>query len=183
MAKCSRCGTSLGLLSFAEVCEECQTHLQAEQQLRAAEETENARLAREQYEAQRAEVALVKVQDMRLRIDNGERVILYETIYLPVDSQIVDEIPNKNFSIAALRRNGFYGWDIVAIIPRTFGIALTNTSFGSSSGETWGAGVGGNVVGVHVVIKKEVSAQSNVSDDFLQEYVIRNLDDFLEESD
>ena len=104
--------------------------------------------------------------------------MLYEDIYLPVDSQIVDEAINKDFSIGSLRRMGFDGWDVVAVIPRTFGIALTNTSFGSSSGETWGAGVGGNVVGVYIVLKKEVSAQHNVSDEFLDEYVTRNLEDF-----
>lgn len=95
---------------------------------------------------------------------------------------MVDEPMNKDFSIGSLRVMGLEGWDVVAIIPRTIGIALTNTSFGSSSGETWGAGVGGNVAGVHVIIKKEVSAQNNVSDEYLKEYVVRNLDDLLPES-
>ena len=106
--------------------------------------------------------------------------MLYEDVYLPVDSQVVDEPVTKDFGIGILRRSGVDGWDIVGIVPRTVGVALTNTSFGSSSGETWGAGVGGNVVGLHVIIKREVSVLKNVSDEFLLEYVTRHLDDFME---
>ena len=100
MAKCARCGVSLGFLSFAKMCEDCSAHVQAEQQARAAAQTENERRAR-------AEMVVAQAQDMRTRIENGGCVMLYEDIYLPVDSQIVDEAINKDFSIGSLRKISF----------------------------------------------------------------------------
>ncbi len=131
-----------------------------------------------QYEAQRAEIVAGQAQSLRARIENGERIILYESVYLPVDSLIANEAMSEEFSISVLRQLGLDGWDVVAVIPRTIGVALTNTSFGSTSGETWGAGMGGNVAGVHLLLKREVSSQNNASDELLKWYSARNLDDF-----
>jgi hypothetical protein len=45
------------------------------------------------------------------------------------------------------------------VIPRTIGIGLTNVSYGTSGGgETWGAGIGGNVAGAYVLLAKEVDS-------------------------
>ena len=36
---------------------------------------------------------------------------------------------------------------MVAAIPKTLGLGLSNSSFGSTFGTTWGGGMGGNVLG------------------------------------
>ena len=181
MAKCSRCGKSVGL--FAILCDDCKKAIEAEQ--KAAEErlktdkAEKAQQAREQHRVQRNDLVSSRVQLLKQKIASGEKVVLYESVYLPVDSKVADEIITENFSISSLRKLGFDGWDIVAVVPRTLGVALTNVSYGASAGRTWGAGLGGNVVGVHIVVKKEISSQNNVSDEEFWEYFDRNLTDFL----
>lgn len=70
---------------------------------------------------------------------------------------------------------GIEGWDIVGFVPRTIGIGLSNVSVGYSTGKTWGGGVGGNIIGVHVILKKVVSAINQVSDEFLIKYVEENI--------
>ncbi|MBT3190452.1 MAG: hypothetical protein HN855_04380 [Anaerolineae bacterium] len=114
----------------------------------------------------------------RDRLDVGEVCYLFKSVYLPVDSVVADENVVGQFSIAGIQNLGFLGWDVVGIVPRTIGVGLTNLSLGSTSGETWGAGLGGNVAGVYVLLKKSISSEYNVSDKFLQSYIVENIEKF-----
>lgn len=137
----------------------------------------------EQYNLYLTEIIKAKVQSIRDRINSGEISFLYQSIYLPVDSIVVKEKTIQEFSIKAIRPLGFDGWDIVGIVPKTLGVGLENSSIGSTMGTTWGAGIGGNIVGVYVLLKKEVSAIRNVSDNFLEKHVSENIFDFATESE
>jgi hypothetical protein len=185
MAKCSRCGKSVGL--FASMCADCKAAVKAEeaeqQERLEAEKRGAAERARQEHESLRRAIVQSKAQSAQQRIEQGEKLYLYESVYLSVDSKILDSSITDKFDIAGLRQMGFDGWDIIAIIPRTAGVALTNRSYGASSGETWGAGLGGNVVGIHAILKKELSAQNKAQLDILPEYISRNLSDFLSDEE
>ena len=58
-------------------------------------------------------------------------------------------------TLGPVQLSGQLGWDMVAAIPRTVGIALSNRTLGTNL-QTYGAGIGGNVVGVHVFLRKEL---------------------------
>jgi hypothetical protein len=85
-------------------------------------------------------------------------IYLHESLYLPVDSVLEGQTLAQGFDVQQLRTLGWAGWRIVGIVPKTIGIGLTNKSIGSSTGETWGAGLGGNVAGVYVLIELGVSS-------------------------
>ena len=185
MAKCSRCGKPVGLIS--KICDECKQAIAIEQRLERErlyeEKVQRDQQQLEEYKAYMDYIISSKIQALKQRIESGEKTFLYDNIYLPVDSKVVNETIAEEFSLGSLRILGLDGWDIIAVIPKTLGVALINESYGSSSGSTWGAGLGGNVVGVHIIIRKEFSLHSNVSDDFLLDYIERNLLDFATEKE
>jgi hypothetical protein len=91
------------------------------------------------------------------RLKAGQPIVIYKSIYIPVDSYVNDE-QLGTFDIRELQAAGLAGWEIVSTVPRTTGIGLKNTSFGSSMGTSWGAGIGGNILGVHVLLAKKVTS-------------------------
>jgi hypothetical protein len=117
---------------------------------------------------------------MRTRLEAGQAVFLYETTYLPVDSMLLDEKLNNGFDIPQLRLMGIAGWEVMQVIPRTMGVGLKNNSIGSTMGTTWGGGSGGNVIGVHVILKKAVRLEdiSDDPDDEVGVYIRSNLGSF-----
>lgn len=190
MAKCLRCNKSAGL--FAQMCTNCERELDEKQKLKSAalakaqEESKRTELnrAKGEYDELKRKIMLQKVETVKGRIHDGKIVILYENIYLPVDSVILDDPLAPEFSIGDLRRCGFEGWDIVSIIPRTTGIALLNTSLGSTTGKTWGAGIGGNVAGVHIILKKTISAENiKYYEDIIPAHIERHLEDFMDSNE
>jgi len=118
---------------------------------------------------------------MRARLDNGKPAILYDSIFVPVDS-ILDEQPLADeFDLSKLRCLGLIGWDVVQAVPKTIGIGLKNVGTDTLFAEKWGGGIGGNVLGVHLIIKKSLSA-SDLTDDPADEvgkFIRHHLSDFL----
>lgn len=86
------------------------------------------------------------------QVASGNNPNLYRWIYIGVDSVMGDEVLGT-FDLTDLQDAGLDGWDVVAVIPKTIGITLTNMS---TQGNTWGGGLGGNVAGVYVILSKEV---------------------------
>jgi hypothetical protein len=136
---------------------------------------EAERIRDEQEEHARKKASMEIAKSLKKRIMAGETVYLYESVYLDVDSRVVDDLVCHGFSLGLLHKLGLEGWEIMSVVPRTVGIALTNHSYGASLGETWGAGVGGNVVGVHVLIRLTATPTS-CPDRMLFDYVLRHLD-------
>jgi hypothetical protein len=93
------------------------------------------------------------------RLSLGERVFLYTSDYISVDSVMLGNSMGS-FNIVNLRKFGLSGWEIVQVIPKTVGIALENSYIGNSSLKTYSGGMGGNVAGVHVLMKKEILAST-----------------------
>jgi hypothetical protein len=162
MAKCSECGNSAGLLST--ICDNCASKVQIERE-RAEQEasSQQARILERAEEEQAAAEQQKVAQWKKSAISDlaaGKPIYIYDSIYLPVDSFVNDD-QIGTFELSALQAAGLAGWKVLSVIPRTVGVALTNVSYGSNSGETWGAGLGGNVAGVHVLLCREVSNEKD----------------------
>ncbi len=117
----------------------------------------------DQRQQQRARVAEGKAREVQglldtvlERVERYGQVSLFRSVYIEVDSVIGEEQLTKQVDIAPLQALGLSGWEIVTCIPRTMGIELKNISIGSTSGRTYGGGMGGNVVGVHVLMQRIV---------------------------
>lgn len=163
MAKCSECGNNAGLL--ATICDSCASKVQiqrdmAEQEARYQQAEGREKAQKEQAAANQQKVAEWKKAALS-DLASGKSLYVYDSIYLPVDSFVNDE-QIGNFDLSALQAAGLAGWKVLSVIPRTIGVALTNVSYGSNSGETWGAGMGGNVAGVHVLLCREVSNEKDI---------------------
>lgn len=129
-----------------------QIALEKAREIRMSEERD-----RPQREDKSAEALANWKRTAEAQLAAGKPLFVYETIYLPVDS-ILNGTLMGGFKIESLQVAGLVGWQVVTVIPRTSGIGLTNTSYGSSSGETWGAGIGGSVIGVHVLLSRRIDS-------------------------
>jgi hypothetical protein len=98
------------------------------------------------------------------QIASGNTPNLFRWIFIQVDS-LVEGKPIGEFDITELQAAGLEGWDVVAVIPKTVGLGLTNsTNAGTTS---WGAGLGGNVLGAYLILSKEIfdlTSENNVAD-------------------
>jgi len=153
MATCLVCGNKAG--AFNEICQDCEKQRIADE-MAARDE----RILEERAEAK--EKAASWQESFVESITNGATAYAYRTVYVPIDS-VVNGESIGDFDISDVQKLGLWGWKIVGIMPRTVGIGLTNVSYGSSSGETWGAGLGGNVAGVYVLLAQEVKAEDEES--------------------
>lgn len=181
MAKCTNCGKTMGFFATTTICDGCTATLIAEEERLQTENEQQHQIALEKFNKQKDSLLLPKFEELKSKIASGEKIFLYDSIYIPVDSIVNQETLLKEFSLDVLRKVGLQGWEVVGIIPRTLGVSLTNSLIGptpGSSPESWGAGLGGNVMGVHIILQMEAS-QRNISDDFLLDYVRRNMDSFL----
>jgi hypothetical protein len=124
---------------------------------------------------------IVQVKSMlRARLESGKPVFLFDSVYVPVDSKLLDDEFASEFDVSILRKLGLLGWEIVQAVPRTKGIGLENIGTDTLFGSKWAGGVGGNVMGVHIIIKKTVSA-SDLTDDPADEvgnFIRNHLEDF-----
>jgi hypothetical protein len=89
---------------------------------------------------------------LKASVSAGRTAFLYRSVYVEVDS-VVDKDVTGEFDITQLQVLGLDGWEIVAVIPRTLGVALRNLL---SLTEGMGGGMGGNVAGVHVLLRLAV---------------------------
>jgi hypothetical protein len=84
-------------------------------------------------------------------------VLEFDCIYVPVDSVVDGEQLAPFFDISELQDRGIGGWDIAGVIPRTLGVSLKNETIGDITGyaTSYGGGIGGNVVGVHILLRRQ----------------------------
>ena len=142
---------------FSSECGPCKSTREAEEYAQREQMAENARLEQEQAAAALSDSIRQTVDALVDQAKSGAAIYLHESVYLPVDSVVTEQPLAQAFDVDPLRSLGWAGWRVVGVVPKTVGVGLTNTSFGASSGETWGAGLGGNVAGVHVLLELEVS--------------------------
>ena len=165
----------------------------------AAEQDEFERIleaeAEEQKRIEEAEArsrVLVRVEAIKNRLQSrlreGHSVFFYDTVYLPVDSELLGEQMNIGFDIPGVRNLGLLGWEVVQVVPRTVGIGLENITLGTTTmGKNWGGGSGGNVIGVHIILKKALmlsefrdQTHNEGKHDEIDAYIAENLGQFSE---
>jgi thiol-disulfide isomerase/thioredoxin len=126
------------------------------QEKEAQIEAEGKRVLQEMARLEKEEERIrFMANDIWRMVESGQEAYIYESIYIPVDSTINEESYASLFDITLLKRMGLQGWGIVSVVPRTVGIGLTNETYSIGPGlKSWGGGIGGNVVGVHVILRK-----------------------------
>lgn len=163
---CDRCQAELPLFSPAVLCTSCKER-EREKNAQAERQT-----AAEREQARRERIAR-RVKQIRSTLETGRSISLFETVYIPVDSIIPQSRNPRDFEIHRLREMGLWGWEVVGVIPRTEAVTLSNKSYAGDP--SWGGGMGGNVIGVYLLLKWVVS-QGNLSDEQLTSYVSTHLE-------
>ena len=134
----------------------------------------------EQFKLQK----IIKIKNsMRARLKSGKPTFLCDSIFVPMNPILDEKNLADEFNLSILRRLGLNGWDIVQAIPRTTGIGLKNEGTKALFDGKGGGGVGGNVMGVHIIIKKSLSARDLTDDpaDEVGEFIRGHLNDFSTE--
>lgn len=172
MAACSLCGEKAGF--GKSVCTSCDQQAQQD----AAESA--ARRKSEEAQAFAAEVQQ-KLGDWRnyakTQFDSGSELKMYNSIYLEVDS-LSDGQQLGTFTIASLQAAGLQGWKVIAVVPRTAGIGLANTQTqGFNTSTVWGGGMGGNVIGVYLLLEKPIKSLSSPLGEWAQELAQELIED------
>ena len=159
---------------LARLCTKCrareeaaEAQKRAERAERVKQEEERAALEEEQAlrerELERNRLVENRADELIASSKLGQRVFIYHSEYLSVDSVLMDGSAGDPPDLTVIRHMGLTGWEVVQAVPRTMGIGLTNASIGSTMGETWGGGVGGNVIGVYLLLKKELDFTRDVA--------------------
>jgi len=155
-----------------------------------SEKRENLPAVSPTVEAVEREVEQFKIQkiiqiktSMRARLKSGKPTFLCDSIFVPMNPILDENNLADEFNLSILRRLGLTGWDIVQAIPRTTGIGLKNEGTDALFGGKGGGGLGGNVMGVHIIIKKSLSARDLTDDpaDEVGEFIRSHLNDFSTE--
>ena len=180
MPKCTRCGNSVGL--FTKLCDKCKQEIEAERFRLSNEKLVKKEAELAQAELRRQEqlkkMVAEKKLDIRKQLESGQSVFLYHSLYLPVDSILLENNLSDVFDISLVQQLGLSGWEVINAVPRTIGVGLKNYS--GATLEAWGGGVGGNIIGVHLILKKllTLSAIDNdpehVLDSYLETYILQN---------
>lgn len=167
MPKCRTCGRKVGLFYFLNdgaVCMDCR------------EKTKNETIENRKRESiedrQRKEESIqATIEDVQTSVQKGKARFLYNFVFLSVDSVLLKKSFCQGFEIHELQRMGLDGWEVIGIVPKTVGVGLENVSIGSTSGQTYGGGIGGNVAGVYVLLKKVIHSEEDLLENNLEEYV------------
>ena len=134
----------------------------------------------EQFKIQK----IIKIKTlMRARLKSGKPTFLCDSIFVPMNPMLDENNLADEFNLSILRRLGLMGWDIVQAIPRTTGISLKIEGADALFGGKGGGGIGGNVMGVHIIIKKSLSARDLTDDpaDEVGDFIRSHLSDFSTE--
>jgi hypothetical protein len=134
----------------------------------------------EQFKIQK----IIKIKAlMRTRLKSGKPTFLCDSIFVPMNPILDEKNLADEFNLSILRRLGLNGWDIVQAIPITAGIGLKNERTDALFAEKGGGGIGGNVMGVHIIIKKSLSARDLTDNpaDEVGEFIRSHLSDFSTE--
>lgn len=185
MAKCSKCGKPVGF--FETICADCkakeiekQRRIEAERKARdEAKRKAQVERARREKEEKLQRLVFAVSDVIKKRLQTGQAVVLYETVYLPVDSVINEQVIGDPFEISTIMRLGLDGWEVIQTIPRTVGIGLANHQVGYSAGESWGGGVGGNIMGVYILLKKVLRNTDDLNQwGKLDSYIRNHINEF-----
>lgn len=163
MAACKTCGEKAG--AFKEECKACESarlereRVQREEQakLQAERDAQARAQAAQELAARTTSFVDASMASFRRCIDQGRTPYLYSMVSVSVPYSLLEQeggaIPDLH-DIAALGRDG---WEIVATLPQTAGIGLTNV-YQKGGGKTWAGGIGGIVTGVFLLVRLPITS-------------------------
>jgi hypothetical protein len=173
MAQCKRCSGKASL--FKQFCDTCEALNRADEQQRQvdaeAHKLESERLRVEAREQAINKAAKERLDEIQASVSLGQHVYMYQSVYVPVDSVVLGERVAPEFDISPLRDLGLAGWEVVGTVPKTIGVALENRVSEVFGAVSYGGGIGGNVVGVHLLLRKAVDPNSAQSRPHLIRYI------------
>jgi hypothetical protein len=161
MAACKTCGGKAG--AFREECKDCEIKRDRE---RAAKNAERERERREDQEKRRQQKerelkarrdAFVDgaIAGMRQTLAEGRVPYLHTTLYVSTDFILNENAGGSPPDLHDLDTLGRDGWEVVAMVPQTMGMGLTNVY--KSGGQNWGGGIGGIVTGMYAIARMAVT--------------------------
>lgn len=91
---------------------------------------------------------------MRVALDEGRTPSLHRLILMPTEYSFMGQTGGVQPNVMLLADAGWDGWEIAGVIPRTTGLALTNTSGRNSF---YGGGAGGLTDGAYLLMRLPVT--------------------------
>lgn len=125
-----------------------------------ASEIEAAKREAKEREARKKKVVESGIEKMRQRLKQKRPVYLHNSFYMTVDSEVEagGGVTQFNpFDDSRITQAGIDGWRIVGVAPKTNGSALQNYE---GFGKAWAGGIGGNVVGVYVMMEYQLTEEN-----------------------
>lgn len=128
-----------------------------------ANQIETAKRNAEERAERRSRVINSELGKIKSRLKQGRPVFLQNSIYVTINSVVeagggVTEF--NPFDDSRVAQAGIDGWRVVGVAPRTKGSALQNYE---GFAKAWAGGIGGNVVGVYVMMEFELT-EGNLQD-------------------
>ncbi len=155
MGACKSCGRPAGLGKGE--CSDCASiRVQAE---KAAADAQEAAEAASREAERRAQIQ-ERVEIIESTVALGRAAYLLESLYLPVDSVVNDLVYSHSFEVDPVRAYLMRGWEPCGVVPRTKGEGLRNVTKALLSDTTWGGGMGGNVTGVHLLLRYKIEPET-----------------------
>lgn len=122
-----------------------------EQQRRARLTDQELREADERSRSEYTEAAMARIERT---LSEGRTPAIYRTVLMTTDYSFMNQVGGTRPDVLPLAELGWDGWEIVGIVPRTTGIALTNLAGGQSF---YGGGVGGLTDGAYLLMRLPVT--------------------------
>ena len=110
------------------------------------------RRKREELEGDKKRDLLALLEPARKRLQQGKKVFLYKTVYLPANYFMSADPDEHGDSVDALNEFGFQGWEVAAFFPGPVARRYSNPGAGIP------ALAGGAIMGGYFLIKKEIGA-------------------------
>lgn len=165
MAACKNCGGKAG--AFKEECKSCESkrldaerlERDAQEQIRAEAEAKARAEAAQALEARKQAHVDRSLDSYRKTIQQGRTPYLYSMVSVSVPYSLLErnagEVPDLHDIIAL----GRAGWEIVAVLPQTAGVGLSNV-YQKGGGTTWAGGIGGIVTGAILLIRLPITSST-----------------------
>ena len=100
---------------------------------------------RVELEAEQKRKTAERVQQAKVRLQNGGRVFRYKMVYIPAGALTLEDPLSEGYEVPALQTQGLEGWEIVSMLP-----SRRNSLVGS---------VDDHFTGAYFLLKKEVLAR------------------------
>lgn len=178
MASCIVCGTRAGI--GKNICDTCSLNA-AEADAHSAEDRHVREQQLRRTEARSRYLGASRAK-MQASLDAGLPVWLYKSTYIHVDAQMDGLNDPMGIDMRALNEAGLSGWEVVAVVPRTFSgsqsyfanSTMTMRDLGGQRTEHR-VGLSGNVIGAYLLQRLQVTAQSLVlMGDEIDQVILQN---------